>query len=110
MAVEQPLLPDLRIRDTQVPIVELDHGGPEGRRVAGDLQGEAIRAGLPTAGPRELGGDEGSGDDPAVQGEEGQRRDVVEGGEAERRPRPRGGAGRDGKHEEGDTRAEDGAP
>src|SRR2546427_171261 len=54
MAVKQPLLPWLRVRDTEVLVVELRHRRCEVRRIACELEGESIGPCLSGAGPPQL--------------------------------------------------------
>src|SRR5436309_9535671 len=53
-AVKQPLLPWLRVRHTEVLVVELRHRRREVHRVMCELEGESIRPCLPRAGPPQL--------------------------------------------------------
>src|SRR2546427_6630472 len=54
MAVKQPLLPWLRVRHTEVLVVELRHRRREVRRIACELEGESIRPCFSGAGPPQL--------------------------------------------------------
>src|SRR6059036_2093833 len=54
MAVKQPPLPWLRVRHTEVLVVELRHRRCEVRRIACKLEGESIRPCFSRAGPPQL--------------------------------------------------------
>src|SRR2546428_13869393 len=67
MAVKQPLLPWLRVRHTEVLVVELRHRRCEVRRIACKLEGESIPPRFSRAGPPQL-------ERPEPQGNEAEHR------------------------------------
>src|SRR2546426_12660295 len=103
MAVKQPLLPWLRVRDTEVLVVELRHRRCEIRGVMCELEGESIGPCLPRAGPPQLERTERERDEAEHRRQERKPGHVADRADSERRIQdtidPRGDRqGHEGRH------------
>jgi hypothetical protein len=76
MAIKQPLLPGMRVRDAEVQIVELDHRRDETPGVVGEFQGKPVGARLSGPGGEQLDRTEREGEETEDRDEEWEARHV----------------------------------